>query len=112
MVRDQPALRVPQRPGEDRARCGTTAGWSWLGDVGHVDEDGYLYLTDRASHMIISGGVNIYPREAEDVLILHPAVADVAVLGVPDPEMGERVIAFVQLAPGAELSPTRPEPPS
>jgi acyl-CoA synthetase (AMP-forming)/AMP-acid ligase II len=73
-------------------------GWSWLGDVGRVDADGYLYLTDRASHMIISGGVNIYPREAEDVLVGHPAVADVAIMGVPDPEMGERVCAFIQLA--------------
>ncbi len=79
-------------------------GWSWLGDVGRVDEGGYLYLTDRAGHMIISGGVNIYPRETEDLLIGHPAVADVAVLGVPDPEMGERVCAFVQLAPGATCS--------
>ncbi len=78
-------------------------GWSWMGDIGRVDEDGYLYLTDRASHMIISGGVNIYPREAEDVLILHPAVVDVGVLGVPDPEMGERVCAFVQLRPDADL---------
>lgn len=77
-------------------------GWSWLGDVGRVDEDGYLYLTDRASHMIISAGVNIYPREAEDVLVLHPAVADVAVLGTPDPEMGEQVTAFVQPATGVE----------
>ena len=74
-------------------------GWSWMGDVGRVDEEGYLYLTDRASNMIISGGVNIYPREVEDVLIVHPAVADVAVLGTPDPEMGEQVTAFVQLAP-------------
>jgi len=79
-------------------------GWSWLGDVGRVDEDGYLYLTDRASHMIISGGVNIYPREAEDVLVMHPAVADVGVLGTPDPEMGEQVTAFVQLADGASVS--------
>ncbi len=76
-------------------------GWSTLGDVGRVDEEGYLYLTDRASNMIISGGVNIYPREAEDVLIVHPAVADVAVLGTPDPDMGEQVTAFVQLAPDA-----------
>ncbi len=76
-------------------------GWSWLGDVGRVDDDGYLYLTDRASNMIISGGVNIYPREIEDVLVMHPAVADVAVIGTPDPDMGERVTAFVQLAPGA-----------
>jgi acyl-CoA synthetase (AMP-forming)/AMP-acid ligase II len=80
-------------------------GWAWMGDVGRVDEDGYLYLTDRASHMIISGGVNIYPREAEDVLILHPDVADVGVLGVPDPEMGERVCAFVELATDAALRP-------
>jgi long-chain acyl-CoA synthetase len=80
-------------------------GWSWLGDVGRVDADGYLYLTDRASHMIISGGVNIYPREAEDVLIGHPAVADVAVLGTPDAEMGERVTAFVQCAPGVAVDP-------
>jgi acyl-CoA synthetase (AMP-forming)/AMP-acid ligase II len=76
-------------------------GWSWLGDVGRVDADGYLYLTDRASHMIISGGVNIYPREVEDVLTMHPAVADVGVLGTPHPEMGEQVTAFVQLLPGA-----------
>ena len=72
-------------------------GWATYGDIGHVDEDGYLYLTDRASNMIISGGVNIYPQEAEMVLSAHPAVHDVAVLGVPDDEMGERVKAFVQL---------------
>jgi fatty-acyl-CoA synthase len=72
-------------------------GWSTLGDVGHVDEDGYLYLTDRASHMIISGGVNIYPQETENVLLAHPAVTDAAVFGVPDPEMGERVLAVVEL---------------
>ena len=79
-------------------------GWSWLGDVGRVDEEGYLYLTDRASHMIISGGVNIYPREIEDVLVMHPAVADVGVLGTPDPDMGEQVTAFVQLADGASAT--------
>ena len=70
-------------------------GWSWLGDVGRVDEDGYLFLTDRASNMIISGGVNIYPREIEDVIVMHPAVDDVAVIGTPDPDMGEQVTAFV-----------------
>ena len=73
-------------------------GWSSLGDVGHVDEDGYLYLTDRVSHMIISGGVNIYPQEIEDLLTMHPAVADVAVIGVPDPDLGEQVRAVVQPA--------------
>ena len=64
--------------------------------MGWVDEDGYLYLTDRISNMIISGGVNIYPREVEDVLVGHPAVHDVAVVGVADPEMGEAVRALVQ----------------
>jgi long-chain acyl-CoA synthetase len=75
-------------------------GWSTLWDVGHVDDDGYLYLTDRKLFMIVSGGVNIYPQEIEDLLVLHPAVADVAVFGVPDPEMGEEVKAVVQPAPG------------
>jgi acyl-CoA synthetase (AMP-forming)/AMP-acid ligase II len=79
-------------------------GWSWMGDVGKIDEDGYLYLTDRASNMIISGGVNIYPREIEDILIVHPLVDDVAVLGTPEPDMGEQVTAFVQLAPGAAIT--------
>jgi acyl-CoA synthetase (AMP-forming)/AMP-acid ligase II len=72
--------------------------------MGRVDEDGYLYLTDRAAHMIISGGVNIYPQEAENVLIAHPAVADVAVIGVPDEEMGEAVKAVVQPIAGASPS--------
>lgn len=71
--------------------------WSTLGDVGHVDDDGYLYLTDRRSFTIIAGGVNIYPREIEDVMILHPLVDDVAVVGVPNPDLGEEVKAVVQL---------------
>jgi long-chain acyl-CoA synthetase len=71
--------------------------WSTLGDVGYVDTDGYLYLTDRKAFMIISGGVNIYPREVEDVLIGHPSVRDVAVFGIPDPEMGEQVKAVVEV---------------
>lgn len=70
--------------------------WTTLGDVGHLDEDGYLYLTDRLNFMIVSGGVNIYPREIEDALAMHPAVIDVAVIGVPDDEMGEVVKAVVQ----------------
>jgi len=72
-------------------------GWRTLGDIGRLDAEGYLYLTDRQAHMIISGGVNIYPQEAENVLAGHPLVADVAVIGVPDPEMGEAVKAVVQL---------------
>jgi long-chain acyl-CoA synthetase len=71
-------------------------GWATLGDVGHLDAEGYLYLTDRRSHLIISGGVNVYPQEAENVLALHPRVADVAVFGVPDAEMGEAVKAVVR----------------
>ena len=71
-------------------------GYATFGDVGHVDADGFLYLTDRKSHMIISGGVNIYPQEAENVLIAHPAVADVAVIGIPDEEYGEQVKAIVE----------------
>ena len=64
--------------------------------MGYVDEEGYLYLTDRISHMIISGGVNIYPQEVENLLAMHPAVADVAVIGVPNHEFGEEVKAVVQ----------------
>jgi hypothetical protein len=79
--------------------------WTTMGDVGYLDSDGYLYLTDRRSFMIISGGVNIYPAEIENRLILHDKVADVAVFGVPDPEMGECVQAVVQLAPGVAAGP-------
>lgn len=71
-------------------------GWVSVGDVGYLDADGYLYLTDRRHHMIISGGVNIYPQEAENLLISHPRVLDAAVFGVPDPEMGQAVKAVVQ----------------
>src|SRR5205807_4193579 len=79
-------------------------GWSTLGDVGYLDDDGWLYLTDRKAYMIISGGVNIYPREIEDVLIQHPSVADVAVFGVPNDDLGEEVKAVVQVLPGIEAS--------
>jgi acyl-CoA synthetase (AMP-forming)/AMP-acid ligase II len=72
------------------------SGWSTLGDIGRVDEEGYLYLTDRKSFMIISGGVNVYPQEVENALALHPDVIDVAVIGVPDDDMGEAVKAIVQ----------------
>ena len=71
-------------------------GWSTLGDVGHVDEEGYLYLTDRKAFMIISGGVNIYPQEVENLLVTHPAVMDAAVIGVPNEDFGEEVKAVVQ----------------
>jgi fatty-acyl-CoA synthase len=80
----------------------TEQGWATVGDVGYLDDEGYLYLTDRKDYMIISGGVNIYPQEIENLLATHPAVADVAVFGVPNEEYGEEVKAVVQPAPDAE----------
>ncbi|HEX7741383.1 MAG TPA: acyl-CoA synthetase [Sphingobium sp.] len=91
----------PEKTAASRNRYG----WTTIGDVGHVDEDGYLYLTDRQSFMIISGGVNIYPQEIEDAIITHPRVADVAVIGAPDPEMGEQVVAVVQPVDWADAGP-------
>jgi long-chain acyl-CoA synthetase len=70
-------------------------GWTTLGDIGHVDAEGWLYLTDRTAHMIISGGVNVYPQETENLLVTHPEVLDVAVIGVPDEDLGEAVKAVV-----------------
>ena len=83
----------------DRAKTASVAndrGWRTLGDIGYLDEDGYLYLTDRRAYLILSGGVNIYPQEIENVLITHAKVADVAVFGVPNEDMGEEVKAVVQ----------------
>jgi long-chain acyl-CoA synthetase len=91
----------PKKTAESRNKHG----WSTLGDVGWVDEEGYLYLTDRKSFMIISGGVNIYPQEIENLLVTHPKVADVAVVGAPHEEMGEEVVAVVQPADWAEAGP-------
>ena len=75
-------------------------GWGTLGDIGHVDDEGYIFLSDRKIDMVISGGVNIYPAEIEGVLVAHPSVADAAVFGVPDDEMGESVLAVVQTIEG------------
>ena len=85
---------------EKTASVANERGWRTLGDVGHVDTDGYLYLTDRSTFMIVSGGVNIYPQEAENVLVMHAKVADAAVFGVPNDEFGEEVKAVVQAADG------------
>lgn len=83
-------------------------GWSTLGDMGHLDGEGYLYMSDRRTNLILSGGVNIYPQEVENELALHPAVLDAAVIGIPDAEMGQQVKAVVQpadpAAAGAELA--------
>ena len=79
-------------------------GWKTVGDIGYLDEDGYLYLTDRRHHMIISGGVNVYPQEAENVLVTHPRVMDAAVFGVPDDDMGQRVKGVVQTVDQADAT--------
>ena len=101
---DGPAFKYHNDP-EKTAQAYSQQGWATLGDIGHVDEDGYLFLTDRKSFMIISGGVNIYPQEIENCLVAHPKVADAAVIGVPDDEMGERVLAIVQPASGVQVGP-------
>ena len=101
----RPRVRVQQRPREDPPDLQRPAAGSTLWDIGHLDDEGYLYLTDRKLFMIVSGGVNIYPQEIEDVLVLHPAVADVAVFGVPEPEMGEEVKAVVQPVAGCRAGP-------
>ena len=80
-------------------------GWLWTGDVGVLDERGYLSLRDRSKDMIISGGTNIYPREIEEVLLLHPSVLECSVVGRPHPEWGEEVVAFVVARPGAAVEP-------
>jgi long-chain acyl-CoA synthetase len=103
---DAPLFTYHNDPEKTRAsRHPEHDNWGTTGDLGYVDEEGWLYLTDRKAFMIISGGVNIYPRDAEDALALHPAVLDVAVIGVPDDEMGEAVLAVVQPAPEATPGP-------
>jgi acyl-CoA synthetase (AMP-forming)/AMP-acid ligase II len=91
---------APEKTAEVTGEHGAT-----FGDIGYVDEDGYLFLTDRASYMIISGGVNVYPQETENVLVMHPKVADVAVIGVPNEELGEEVKAIVQPKHWADAGP-------
>ncbi len=91
----------PEKTAAARSPDGTM---STVGDIGYVDDDGFLYLTDRASFMIISGGVNVYPQEAENLLISHPKVMDAAVFGVPNADLGEEVKAVVQLIPGETAS--------
>ena len=88
---------------EARAEAGRD-GLISVGDVGYLDEDGYLFLCDRKRDMVISGGVNIYPAEIEGSLIAMPGVRDCAVFGIPDEEYGERLCAYVELEPGAGLS--------
>ncbi|MDI3326562.1 AMP-binding protein [Pontibacterium granulatum] len=84
-------------------------GWLYTGDIGYLDEQGFLYLTDRSKDVIISGGSNIYPREVEEVLLQHPDVREVSVIGIPDAEWGELVVAYVSPTPGTELNNDRLE---
>ncbi len=105
---DGPAFAYHNDP-EKTAKAYSPQGWATLGDIGHLDEDGYLFLTDRKGFMIISGGVNIYPQEIENLLITHPLVADVAVIGAPDDEMGERVVAVVQPTTWGDAGPALAE---
>jgi acyl-CoA synthetase (AMP-forming)/AMP-acid ligase II len=79
-------------------------GWVHTGDVGYLDEDGFLYIVDRKRDMVVSGGFNVFPRQVEDVLLRHPAVAQAAVIGVPHPKWGEAVHAVVVLRAGAAAS--------
>ena len=74
-------------------------GWLHTGDLGYVDEDGYLFIVDRSKDLVIRGGYNVYPREVEEVLYGHPAVAEVAVIGTPDERLGEEVVAVLALSP-------------
>jgi len=90
---------------EKTAEAVNTRGYKTVGDIGYLDDEGYLYLTDRKAHMIIAGGVNIYPQETENVLVTHPKVLDVAVIGVPDDDLGEQVKAVVQPAVWADAGP-------
>jgi long-chain acyl-CoA synthetase len=92
----------PEKTAESRDETGNM---STVGDVGYVDEDGYLFLTDRKTYMIISGGMNVYPQETENLLVTHPKVMDAAVIGVPNEDLGEEVKAVVQPVPGVEPGP-------
>jgi acyl-CoA synthetase (AMP-forming)/AMP-acid ligase II len=100
-IADFTYLNDPAKTAESR----NEAGWVTVGDVGYLDEDGYLYLTDRRTFMIISGGVNIYPQESENLLVTHPKVLDAAVIGIPNEDLGEEVKAVVQPADWADAGP-------
>ena len=115
--RDRPAgsdgeiwVRAPSMTAgywDEPALTEATLGGDWLrtGDIGHLDDDGYLYVTGRKKDMIISGGMNIYPSEIEDVLRLHPAIADVSVIGLPHDKWGEQVCAVIEIVPGETITP-------
>ena len=80
-------------------------GWHHTGDIGYLDDDGFLHIVDRAKDMVITGGFNVYSTEVEQVVMEHPAVADCAVVGLPDDKWGERLTAILQVRPGADVDP-------
>ena len=91
--------------GGEASAAALAGGWLHTGDIGHLDEDGYLYVVDRKKDLILRGGFNVFPRDVEEVLVTHPAVAQAGVVGRPDARLGEEIVAFVSLRPGAEVSP-------
>ena len=91
--------------GGEASAAALAGGWLHTGDIGHLDEDGYLYVVDRKKDLILRGGFNVFPRDVEEVLVTHPAVAQAGVIGRPDARLGEEIVAFVSLRPGAEVSP-------
>ena len=105
LVRGAPVMLGYWRNPEATART-IRDGWLWTGDMGLLDQDGFLTLKDRSKDVIISGGSNIYPREVEEVLLLHPAVHEVSVIGRPSAEWGEEVVAFLVAKPGASIAPS------
>jgi len=99
-----PTLAFRYRGAEDKTRAAFHDGYFTAGDLGYLDADGYLYIADRRTDLIITGGANVYPAEVESVIAQHPQVADVAVVGLPDPEMGKLVLAVVELRRGAQTT--------
>ncbi len=104
-IRSKPEDRFVYHGDPDKTAGAYRGDYFTLGDVGYLDEDGYLFLTDRSAHLIVSGGVNIYPAEVDAVLLEHPAVADAATIGVPDDEWGESVLAVVEVRDGVTADP-------
>jgi long-chain acyl-CoA synthetase len=89
---------------QDSSATVLAGGWLHTGDIGHLDADGYLYVVDRKKDLILRGGFNVYPRDVEDVLVAHPAVAQAGVVGRPDARLGEEIVAFVSLRPGTDVT--------